>query len=138
MGAWDSGPFDNDDAADWSGALEDAAPAERPAIIRDAFTAVLETGDDYLEIDLAADAIAAAAVVVSVLPGGTRLKTAYAPEFLVKGGTVELDEDIPALAVSALDRVTGDESEWRELWEESESFAAALESVRELRDALES
>jgi hypothetical protein len=137
MGTWDSGPFDNDAAADWCGLLDEADPAQRPALIRAAFTAVLEVGDDYLDGDLASDAIAAAAVLVSVLPRGTRLTTPYAPDFLLKGGTVEVDEDLPALAVSALDRVVADESEWRELWSESESFADALDSVRDLRDALE-
>jgi hypothetical protein len=137
MGTWDFGPFDNDHAADWSGDLNDAAPADRPALIRAAFTAVLEVGDDYLEGDLADYAVAAAAVVVSLLPGGTRLTTPYAPDFLREGGTVELSDDLPALAVAALDRVVGDESQWRELWSESESFSRALDSVRELREALE-
>ena len=137
MGTWDTGPFDNDSAADWCGDLDDAKPADRPALIRRAFTALLDQGDEYLDSDFAVEAIAAAAVVVSVLPGGTKLTTPYAPDFLLAGGTVEVAADVPALAIAALDRIVGDESEWRDLWEDSESFSGALDSVRELREALE-
>ncbi len=34
MGTWDIGHFDNDTAADFSGALKDAAPGERAGLLR--------------------------------------------------------------------------------------------------------
>lgn len=34
MGTWDTGPFDNDTAADFSNTLDDAGPEERETLIR--------------------------------------------------------------------------------------------------------
>lgn len=138
MGTWDVGPFDNDTAADWCGDLDEAAPEQRATLIRDALSRVAEHGDEYLDSDDAVEAIAAAAIVASQLPGGTAIDTAYAPDFLLEGGTVEVANDVPAIAVQALDRIVGDDSEWRELWEEAEeSYQQALASVQSVRATLE-
>ncbi|GAB7037681.1 MULTISPECIES: DUF4259 domain-containing protein [Catenuloplanes] len=137
MGAWDVGPFDNDSAADWCGELNDAAPEQRVAFVRAALSRVAEHGDAFLDSRYAEQAIAAAAVVASQLPGGTTVDTPYAPDFLLNGGRVEMAGDVPAIAVRALDRVVGDDSEWRELWAEAEtSYPQALASVRAIRDTL--
>jgi hypothetical protein len=133
MGTWDVGPFDNDTAADWCGDLHDAAPAQRPAMVRGAFTAVIDDGDGYLDSDLAVEAIAAAAIVASQLPGGAAITSSYAPDFLLEGGSIEVPADVPALAVRALDRIAGDDSEWRELWEEAEEGARAFAGLRQIR-----
>ena len=117
MGTWDAGPFDNDSAADWCGALNDAPPAQRPALLRATLTTVVNHGpDDYLDSDDATPAIAAAAVVASQLPGGPAITSSYAPAFITDGGTVEIAPDLPALAVRALDRVFAPKSEWPALW----------------------
>jgi uncharacterized protein DUF4259 len=138
MGTWDVGPFDNDTAADWCGDLDDAAAEQRPALIRDALSRVAEHGDEYLDSEDAVQAIAAAAIVASQLPGGSAIKTSYAPDFLVAGGTVEVAGDVPGIAVRALDRIVGEDSEWRELWAEAEeSYPQALASVQTIRDSLE-
>ncbi|AEV85294.1 hypothetical protein ACWT_4274 [Actinoplanes sp. SE50] len=138
MGTWDVGPFDNDTAADWCGDLDEAAPGQREALIRDALNRVAEHGDEYLDSDEAVEAIAAAAIVASQLPGGTAITTPYAPDFLLEGGRIEVPDDIPAIAVRALDRIVGDDSEWRELWAEAEeSYPQALASVQAIRDTLE-
>jgi hypothetical protein len=135
MGTWDFGPFDNDDAADWSGDLQDTDPARRAALIRETLDEVLHE-DEYLEADVANQAIAAAAVIASQLPGGTPLTTAYAPDFLTAGETLDLPDDLPALALRALDRIAGDDSEWSELWEDG--LPKALAALRPVREALES
>ncbi|WP_127506032.1 DUF4259 domain-containing protein [Actinoplanes solisilvae] len=134
MGAWGHGPFDNDSAADWCGDLDDAAPADRPGLVRAAFTSVLES-DSYLESDEGSAVVAAAALVASHLPGGTPVTSPYAPDFLVEGGgRLEITPDLPPLALRALDRIVGDDSEWCELWSESGSLdpdvAASLEPIR--------
>ncbi|WP_433795521.1 DUF4259 domain-containing protein [Actinoplanes sp. CA-252034] len=135
MGTWDFGPFDNDDAADWSGDLQEADPGRRAAVIREALDEVL-LEDGYLEGDAANRAIAAAAVIASQLPTGTPLRTAYAPGFLTAGETLDLPDDLPALALRALDRVAGDDSEWSELWEDG--LPKALAALSPIREALES
>jgi hypothetical protein len=137
MGTWDVGPFDNDTAADWCGDLQDATPAQRPSMVRRALAAVIDNGDDYLDSDLAAEAIAAATVVASQLPGGAAITSSYAPDFLLEGGRIEVPGDVPALAVRALDRIVGDDSEWRELWEESEEGTSALATVQQIRTAID-
>jgi hypothetical protein len=85
--------------------------------VRSALTAVLDNGDDYLDSDVAAEAIAAAALVASQLRGGTKVTSASTPDFVLAGGRLELADDVPDLAVQALDRIVGEDSEWRELSE---------------------
>ncbi|MBF6331144.1 DUF4259 domain-containing protein [Nocardia transvalensis] len=139
MGTWDTGPFDNDTAADWSYELQDADPAERPGVIRHALTAAAEeTG--YLDSATACEAIAAAAIVASTVPGGQPITSAYAPDFLIEGGTVELASDIAPLAVRALDNVLGEHSEWRDLWldTDADTHRPAFDSVINLRTVLQS
>ena len=141
MGTWDVGPFDNDTAADWCGDLHDAAPRRRAGMLRSAFTAVLEHAaggedDGYLDSDLAVEAIAAAAVVASQLPGGAPVTSSYAPDFLLEGGSIDVPDDVPALAVRALDRVVAEGSEWLELWEESGAGGQAVAVVQQLRTVI--
>ena len=137
MGTWDVGPFDNDTAADWCGDLHDATPTLRPAMVRGAFTAVVDNGDDYLDSDLAVEAIAAAAIVASQLPDGAAITSSYAPDFLIEGDSIEIPDDVPALAVRALDRIVGDDSEWRELWEETGEDPPALAALRQIRATID-
>jgi hypothetical protein len=133
MGAWDDGPFDNDTAADWCGDLHDAPPSERAAMVRAALTAAVDnTG--YLDHDDAALAIAAAAIVASRMRGGAPITSPYAPDFLLAGEALELDNDLPQLADQALARILGDDSEWRDLW--GEGGATEFPEVDKLRAVL--
>lgn len=118
MGTWGDDPFDNDSAADWCDDLNDADPAARTAMVRDALTSAVRN-TEYLDYDDAAAAIAAVAIVASQLPGGEPITSPYAPAFLLSGGSLDLDDDLPQLAVEALDRVLSDNSEWRSLWDEA-------------------
>lgn len=68
MGTWDVGPFDNDTAADWCGGLDDAAPEAREEMVRAALAETAGT-TDYLDSDVANEAIAAAALVAAQCPG---------------------------------------------------------------------
>lgn len=135
MGAWGSGPFDNDDAADWSGELNDAEPGERVEMIRAALTRAAQE-DDYVELDTAHVAIAAAAVVAAQRPEGTPVESVYAPEFLTGGEDLDLPEEFTELAIRALDRVVSDESEWREQWEDADELSEALAALVPLREGL--
>lgn len=136
MGTWDTGPFDNDTAADWCGNLDEASPLAREQIIRDALAAA--TALDYLECPAAEEAIAAAAIVAAHRPAGPAINSAYAPDFLVDGERLTLSEDLAALAVRALRRISGPDSEWRELWEDSGHMAEALAELTSLLVVLES
>ncbi|WP_338485155.1 DUF4259 domain-containing protein [Streptomyces sp. SCSIO 75703] len=113
MGTWDSGPFDNDTAADFCGGLDDVAAEEREGVIRAALASVTGT-EGYLDAEEAEVAVAAAALVAAQCPGGDPVRSAYAPE-----------EPLPDLtglrgpALRAVDRVVTEPSELLELWEES-------------------
>ncbi|SER34163.1 DUF4259 domain-containing protein [Lentzea albida] len=131
MGTWDVGHFDNDTAADFSGKLDDAAEAEREAIIRTALTSTIES-DEFLDSYEACQAVASAALIAAQLPGGTPITTAYGPDELLP----PLPEDLRALAAQALDRVLGKGSELAELWDESESGPQWRQSIADLKAVL--
>ncbi len=131
MGTWDIGPFDNDTAADFSYRVDDAADGKKADVLLAAFREVTGTGEEYLDADLGAEAVASAALVAAQCPGGEPVTTSYAP----KEPLGELPAALRAEAVAALDRVLAEPSELLELWEESdgEEWKAG---VRRLRDVL--
>ncbi|MFB7515349.1 DUF4259 domain-containing protein [Streptomyces sp. NPDC056144] len=129
MGTWDIGPFDNDTAADFSWRVDEAPIEQRAEVLRAAFQEVTGTGDaDYLDSDYAAQAVAAAALVAAQCPGGEALATSYGP----KQPLPELPADLRPLAVAALDRTLGPESELLELWEESgdDTWVTGIRTLR--------
>ncbi|MEU6847742.1 DUF4259 domain-containing protein [Streptomyces sp. NPDC046716] len=132
MGTWDVHPFDNDTAADFADDLDDAAMAEREALIRRALFRAADN-QDYLEAPEAEEAVAAAALVAAQCSEGEPVSIPYGPDEPVPTLSVELKP----LAVEALDRVLADESELAELWEESESGAAWRGSIGRLRQTLD-
>src|SRR5262249_3396592 len=115
VGAWGEGPFDNDEAADWCDNLDEADPAARAGLIRTGLE-VTAWNKGYLHCTDATSAIAAAAIVASRMPGGSPITSPYAPDFLLAGQGLGLDDDLAELGVRALDRVVGDDSEWRDMW----------------------
>lgn len=116
MGTWDFGPFDNDTAADFSYRVDEAPAEGKAAVLLAVFHEVTATGDDdYLDADLAQEAVAAAALVAAQHPGGELVTTSYGP----KEPIPSLPAELRGAAVAALDRVLGPDSELCELWEES-------------------
>lgn len=130
------GPLDNDTAADWCRELHDAPAGRRVAMVRQALTVVVgHDAGTYLDSDFAVEAIAAAAVIATQLPGGPRLDSPYVPDFIKAGGSVDVPDGLPSLALRALDRIDGANSELPGLWEDG--YAAVLERRRPIRAALE-
>lgn len=128
MGTWDIGPFDNDTAADFSYRVDEAPAEKRAEVLREAFREVTATGDDYLDSDVAVEAIASAALVAAQCPGGDPVTTAYGP----KEPLPDLPVELRPLAVAALDRVLVEPSELLELWEESDGdeWKAGIRKLR--------
>ena len=116
MGAWDSTAFGNDDAADWTFELRDAAnPAK---FVANALSLAEPKG--YLIAPNGCQIVAAAALV------GAALGEFELPEDLaswLRGKESKLRDLAPA-AAAALQRVKGDESELNEVWRESGDYAA--------------
>jgi hypothetical protein len=117
MGAWDVTAFGNDDAADWS---DDLMDAESPAAFLETTLAMAKRGG-YLEVSDGCQLVAAAAVIAAAcgaksdgLPGDVR-------DWL-RGKEAGLKRLAPA-ARTAIQRVRGEESELREVWQESDEFA---------------
>ena len=131
MGAWGTGAFDNDDAADWAYELEESADLT-PA--RQALAATMD-GDGYLELPEGACAVAAASVVAATFDGHLK----GLPDEVVEW--VDAHPDIASrgdarLAVDALERVTSEESELRGLWDEAREGPQWTEGIQKLRQRL--
>ena len=127
MGAWGSGPFDNDDAADLLTELAGMDAAGRAQRVQTA----LILPDGYLEVDSGSMAIAAAALVAAAI--GMPLDGPVEAQELIRSGTIPSDDQIRANARAALSRVSAGDSEWHELWAEADSLAEVegmLASVR--------
>ncbi len=138
MGAWGAGSFENDIASDWAADLADGGDLE---MVR----ATLETAarcpaDEYLESDEGAEALAAAEVVAAAK--GRALKSIamgssgpHALSWAAAHAGAGKDE-LVELALEALDRVEGAESELAELWA-GEQSAGAGASAREWHSEVE-
>lgn len=134
MGTWSCQPFGNDTANDWAYALDDRRDF---SLVEEAIRAVLDNGDDYLDADLAVEAIAAAEVLAKALGRGTQ-SDAYTEKVDAWLRTVSTPPAGTLLADArlALDRILGSDSELNELWEESDEHAEWLEAVRAQQAAL--
>ncbi|MGW6571140.1 DUF4259 domain-containing protein [Streptomyces sp. NPDC054945] len=131
MGTWDVGPFDNDTAADFSGDLDEAPEGERESLIRNALVRTIDTRD-YLDQDIAVEAVAAAALVSAQCPGGEPVTTAYGPDLPIP----QLPADLRELAVQAIDRVLTEPSELMELWGETDTAGPWRGTIVRLRTSL--
>jgi hypothetical protein len=135
MGTWSHHPFGNDTANDWAYDLERTRDFSHVAR---AIQAVLDVGeDDYLDADVAAEAVGAAEVLAKALGHGTQ-RDAYTEkvEVWLKGVKVKPTAKLLADAQAAMARVLGAESELRDLWEEGHGLATWEASVHALQAAL--
>jgi hypothetical protein len=98
MGTWDTGPFDNDSAADFAGDLDEAAPEAREALIRGVLLRARDATGLLWEAEAA---VAAAALIAAQCPGGTPLDPIYGPASPMPA----FSPDLRLLAEEALARV---------------------------------
>lgn len=129
MGAWGVGSFENDDALDWAYKLEKAPDF---GVVRSALEAVTE-GDAHLHAPTCSEAIAAAEVVAAAL--GRPMKGL--PEDVAAWSMEHRDvpPDLVVLARRAL-RAIESKSELRDLFEDTEYFAAWQETIRDLESRI--
>jgi hypothetical protein len=132
MGAWGIGVFENDGAGDFLAQFRHTAAADRGALVRETLTEAADE-EDYVDRDAAQAAVAAAAVVAAAHTGSALDD----PTGAVPAADLPSTEPaLVSLALRALDRVAAEDSEWRELWEEVDSFDDAVATLDELRAAL--
>ncbi|MFJ9724732.1 DUF4259 domain-containing protein [Streptomyces sp. NPDC101209] len=129
MGTWDTGPFDNDTAADFADCLDDARPEERERLIRGV---LMRTVDAVGRLTEGAEAVAAAALVASQCPGGDSIDTSYGPEEPMP----TLPDDLRQLATQAIDRVLHDEDGPASNWVDPQDGKQWQANLNHLRTAL--
>lgn len=129
MGAWGALAYDNDDANDWAYDLENV---DDLSVVEEAFDAV-EENDDYVESPEGSNALAACEVLAR-LKGNFGYRNAYTEKVddWVKAHPQTVPPELLARAESVIDRVLAEDSELRELWEESgaEDWLAAVKDLR--------
>ena len=135
MGTWSHESFGNDTANDWAYELEDATDF---AVIEAALQVALDEGDEYLDADLAMEAIAAVEVIAKRLGKGTQsnVYTEKVDQWL-ETISEQPSDDLLSLAKRVLERIVADDSELKELWLESDEYELWLGNIQQLKDALQ-
>lgn len=133
MGAWSHEPFGNDTACDWGYEL---LGGNDLTLVREAVDAVLDQ-EGYLDADLACEALAAAEVISRHMGRGTQ-SDAYTTDIEAWLTTVSErpDPELIDKARRVIDRIMADDSELRELWDESDDARQWSDSVAALRLSL--
>jgi hypothetical protein len=130
MGAWGSGIYENDDAADWTAEFADLG--------LEAVEAALDValGTDYLESPEGACALAAADVVARLVSGRGE-DSPYCEDVVawVQANRITPSAALVEKARAAVSRVRGADSELAELWSEdpasSGEWSATIADVEE-------
>src|SRR5262245_61382923 len=131
MGAWGHLPFDNDTTNDWAYGLEDV---DDLSLVEGALDELEAVGADYLDQDIACNALGACEVLARLL-GRSGYTNAY---------TEKVDEWVaahklkppPALlkrASAAIDRILASDAELRPLWGVSGDADAWRTAIIDLR-----
>ena len=117
MGTWSHEPFGNDGACDWAYGLNES---QGLSLIEESIGRVLDIGEDYLEADVAEEAVAAAEVLAKLLGRGTQ-RDAYTEgvDQWVAAQTLTPSGELLSKAQQALTRILAADSELQELWEDS-------------------
>ena len=134
MGTWAVDSFGNDDACDWSYELDkvhDLSPVE------DALNAVINTGEEGVESSEAAEAIAAIEVIAR-LQGNWGKRSAYSERVddWVETNKIQPSTSLAQKAYIVIERILAENSELKELWQESEDYKAWLDSVADLKNRI--
>ena len=135
MGTWSHESFGNDTANDWAYELEDGTDF---SVIEAALQVALDEGDEYLDADLAMEAIAAVEVIAKRLGKGTQcdVYTEKVDQWL-ETISEQPSDDLLSLAKRVLERIVADDSELKELWLESDEYELWLGNIQQLNDALQ-
>ncbi|MER5475609.1 DUF4259 domain-containing protein [Streptomyces sp. NPDC002734] len=113
MGTWDTGPFDNDTAADFCDALDAAVPGERAGMVRAVLLRAARTdATAHCDGGTGELALAAAALVAAQCPRGASVTGDRGPEEPLPGLT-----HLRVLAAEAVERVLTEPSDLLEDWE---------------------
>jgi hypothetical protein len=135
MGAWGYRSFENDSALDWAG---DAEESDDFSPVTDVLHRIVSaSADDYLEVDDASAAIAAAEVLAALLDRPTPGLPPNLKDWIAarRSDGYLATPDLVDLAERAIDRVLSN-SELSELWDESAEPQEWRRSVADLQTRL--
>lgn len=129
MGAWGTGSFENDDAADWIAGLDTITPEELMRILERA-----ADDTEYLEGPEASVAVAAAEVVAAV--GGSPTAGAAGKIAAWAGKHSQaLTPELKAVSIRAVERVRKN-SELKDLWMEADGLNEWIAGLQDLQGRL--
>lgn len=130
MGAWGTGIFDNDSAADFGHTIADGGGLRA---IEDALDTVLGSGGEYLEASAAEEGLAAADAVARMKGSGAG-PSSYSEtlDAWIQKERPKLSDSLVTKARSAVWRVMNEHSELLDVWQESGEFPAWKSSVETL------
>ncbi|MGM9484097.1 DUF4259 domain-containing protein [Roseateles sp. NT4] len=134
MGAWSHETFGNDDALDWVHGLEQV---DDLSLIEEALATVLEEGSDYVEAPQASEALAAIELIARLRGHGSEESCPEVAEDWIARMRLTPPEALVQQALTVLDRLVDEDSELKELWDESDSAEDWLASVADLRRRLQ-
>lgn len=132
MGAWGVLAFDNDTACDWAG---DLAGAGNLRFVSSPLVSIDALGEDaYLDAGSASVALAACEVLAR-LRGNPGYQNAFTEPIDVWVATHPNSPppQLLKLADRVIDRILGDQSELRQLWDESDDAQSWRDAVDDLR-----
>jgi hypothetical protein len=131
MGAWDFGPFDNDDAHDW---LYDLEKSSDISVIASVLRKITDIGDEYLEAPDCSSAVAGAEVIAAIRGQPIAKFPDNAKLWVESHCTLDVTNLIPN-AIAALQRIRTN-SELKELWDESEAAPKWYATIDDLTHRL--
>lgn len=134
MGAWGTSPFEDDGSLDFLYLINEA-PSED--ILDEAFNHVFENEDDYIDTDICSCALMAGEIIATVY-GKPSTKYNGQMEFDFESLKNQISDDLIEKGIKAISIVkNSDNSELRELWEESD-YEDWLAEVENLIDRMKS
>ena len=133
MGTWSHEPFGNDTANDWASELEGTTDL---SVIEKTIDNVL-IADRYIGALEATKAVAAAEVIANLLGKSTQ-SDAYTEKIdaWVQQVSIKPSPALRTKAVQALQRIVGNKSELRDLWDEVPMGQVWLQSIAALQAAI--
>jgi hypothetical protein len=131
MAAWGTKTFEEDTANDW---IQELIDSEDP---REFLVESLSIDPGFIEADQAAAILAAGETLIALLD---EPRVGVPGELVDWVGDNECEDvsDLPETAVASIVKVLGDESELRDIWNESEEFEEWQENVDQMREVLAS
>jgi hypothetical protein len=132
MGAWGAGNFDNDTALDWVFELEES---DDLSLVEQTIDAIFD--DEYIEAFTAEEALVAIEVLAR-LQGNFTEDDSYAEDVnkWVKEHPQEVPQSLKEKAKKALTIILSDNSELKDLWQETKEFDTWEKEVLGLYDRI--